>query len=50
MRKTYLLHNSIILFKVLLMSRYEHGKVMAPIDYQTFEEAMERQIFPRAEC
>jgi integrase len=33
--------------KVLMLPRYKYGKVTAPIDYQSFKEAMESAIFPK---
>jgi integrase len=31
---------------VLILPRYKYGKVTAPIDYQSFEKAMEKASFP----
>ena len=32
---------------VLILPRYKNGKITAPIDYQSFEEAMEKASFPK---
>jgi integrase len=48
LRKTYLLRNFISLpMEVLMLPKYKYGKVTAPIDYKSFEEAMEKASFPK---